>query len=189
MRMIGDQIQNGATTVWSSMVIYIFVCIVYVDLLQSALVEAMRNGLDKLVGTSSGYLESLPASVRARIGYLEDVQNDYDAAEEALNEEIKGLERKYKPVFDKLLLLRKNVISGEEPVPDAFSVVADDIQDDDDDDDDDEKEEEDVVGIPDFWLVALCNHPMFDDMVGCSLFFFFVVCTAREYSYYTYYMQ
>ena len=134
-----------------------YVCVV--DVLQSALVEAMRTGLDKLVGTSSGYLESLPASVRSRIDYLESIQADYDAVED----EIKALEEKYKPMFDKLLLLRKSVVSGEEPVPEEFVIVEDA-------EDAEEEEEEEVAGIPDFWLVALCNHPMFDEMVGFLLF-------------------
>ena len=123
----------------------------------------MRNGLEKLVGTSSGYLESLPAAVRSRINYLESIQADYDAAEDALNDEIKALEAKYKPVFDKLLLCRKNVISGEEPVPEEFAASCDE------DDGGEEEKDEDVTGIPDFWLVALCNHPMFDEMVGVCI--------------------
>lgn len=130
-------------------------------MLNSALVEAMRNGLEKLVGTSSGYLESLPAPVRSRINYLESIQADYDAAEDALNDEIKALEAKYKPVFDKLLLCRKNVVSGEEPVPEEFAVSCDEQE-----EDGEKEKDEDVTGIPDFWLVALCNHPMFDEMVG-----------------------
>lgn len=126
----------------------------------------MRAGLEKLVGTSSGYLESLPGPVKARIAYLESVQSDYDAAEDALDEEIKALERKYKPVFDKFLLLRKKVIAGEESVPEEFAVHDEEEQ-----GKEEESKKDDVCGIPDFWLVALCNHPMFDEMVCCLLCF------------------
>ena len=135
-------------------------------MLNSALVEAMRNGLEKLVGTSSGYLESLPASVRSRINYLESIQADYDAAEDALNDEIKALEAKYKPVFEKLLLCRKKVVSGEEPVPEEFAAPCVEEDEGGEEKEEEEEKEEDVTGIPDFWLVALCNHPMFDEMVG-----------------------
>ena len=42
---------------------------------------------------STGYLESLPISVRTRLNYLENLQEDYDKAEDAVNEEIKALEK------------------------------------------------------------------------------------------------
>lgn len=131
----------------------------FADVLQASLVEAMRAGLENLVGTSSGYLESLPGSVKARISYLESIQADYDALDDSLNDEIKALERKYKPMFDKLLQLRKKVISGEEEVPEEHSAEYEE--------EGEGEENEEVEGIPDFWLVALSNQPMFDEMV-CS---------------------
>lgn len=132
----------------------------FADVLQASLVEAMRAGLENLVGTSSGYLESLPGSVKARISYLESIQADYDALDDSLNDEIKALERKYKPMFDKLLQLRKKVISGEEEVPEEHSAEYEEEE-------GEGEENEEVEGIPDFWLVALSNQPMFDEMV-CS---------------------
>jgi nucleosome assembly protein 1-like 1 len=134
---------------------------VLADVLQASLVEAMRAGLENLVGTSSGYLESLPGPVKARISYLESIQADYDALDDSLNDEIKALERKYKPMFDKLLQLRKRVISGEEDVPEEHRTENEE------EDEGEGEESEEVEGIPDFWLVALSNQPMFDEMV-CS---------------------
>ena len=60
------------------------------------LIAAMQAGLASMVGTSSGYLEGLPAPVRSRISYLEDLQEEYDELEEKFEEELQALEEKYK---------------------------------------------------------------------------------------------
>lgn len=132
------------------------------DVMQASLIKAMQEGLQNLVGTSSGYLESLPGPVKARIAYLESIQADYDAAEDALNEEIKALERKYKPTFDGLFELRRKIVNGEEEVPEEHAIEVEE---------EGEEEDEDVAGIPDFWLVALGNYELFDSMVRLYLSF------------------
>ena len=109
---------------------------------------------------SIGYLESLPLSVRTRLNYLENLQEDYDTAEEALNEEIKALEKKYKPVFDKLTDLRKQVVSGNLEAPEEFKAEVDA------EDGQNTETGEDVSGIPDFWLVALCNCELIEEMIS-----------------------
>ena len=126
--------------------------------MEASLVEAMQHGLQNLVGMSSGYIESLPVAVRTRLNYLEDLQEDYDAAEEALNEEIKALERKYKPAFDKLTDLRRQVVSGKLEAPEEFKHEQEEG--------DDPQEDEDVSGIPDFWLVALCNCELIEELIS-----------------------
>ncbi len=109
---------------------------------------------------STGYLESLPISVRTRLNYLENLQEDYDKAEDALNEEIKALEKKYKPVFDKLTDLRKQVVSGSVEAPEEFKAEADAEE------DQSTEAGEDISGIPDFWLVALCNCELIEEMIS-----------------------
>jgi len=64
-----------------------------------ALVAAMQQGLMQMVGQSSGYIESLPAPVRTRIDYLEQLQEDYDKAQEQFEEEVKALEAKFKKLY------------------------------------------------------------------------------------------
>lgn len=125
--------------------------------------QAMQAGLQNLIGTSSGYIESLPGPVKARIAYLESIQADYDAAEEALNEEIKALERKYKPTFDGLLVMRRKIVAGEDEVPEEHAVE--------EEEEEKEEDEEEVVGIPDFWLIALSNNPLFEPIVRICIFF------------------
>lgn len=139
-------------------------CCCCADVLQASLVQAMQAGLQNLIGTSSGYIESLPGPVKARIAYLESIQADYDAAEEALNEEIKALERKYKPTFDGLLEMRRKIVAGEDEVPEEHAVEEEEEE-------EEGGEEEEMVGIPDFWLIALSNNPLFDPIVRiCSLY-------------------
>lgn len=123
----------------------------------------MKNGLENLVGMSSGYLESLPSCVRSRLAYLDKLQEDYDAAEDELNEEIKALEKKYKPVFDKLVDLRRRVVTGETDAPEEFKT--DEVVDVEQDGNGESAENEDVKGIPDFWLVALSNCQLLDEMI------------------------
>ena len=126
--------------------------------MQASLIEAMQQGLQNLVGSSSGYLESLPASVRSRLEYLDNLQGDYDTAEEALNEEIKALEKKYRPVFDKLTDLRRQVVTGALEAPEEFKV--------DEDGEGEGEAAEEVSGIPDFWLVALCNCELIEELIS-----------------------
>lgn len=67
-----------------------------------ALIEAMQRGLMRMVGSSSGYIESLPAPVRTRIAHLEDLQDEYEGLEEKFEEEMKVLEEKYRKLYGKL---------------------------------------------------------------------------------------
>ena len=66
------------------------------------MVKAMEKALGNLVGNSSGFLESLPRPVKARISYLEELQDEYNRLEEELEEQMKELELKYKPFFGRL---------------------------------------------------------------------------------------
>ena len=52
--------------------------------------------LDELIGSSSGFIESLPLKVRRRIQYLEQLQETHDELVEAFDEELAALEEKYR---------------------------------------------------------------------------------------------
>jgi len=69
------------------------------------MVQAMEKALGNLVGTSSGFLESLPGPVKARISYLEELQDEYNRLEEELEEQMKELEMKYKPFFGRFVCI------------------------------------------------------------------------------------
>ena len=55
-----------------------------------------QDELNKLVGTSSGFIESQPKVVRRRIAYLEELQEDHDQLQEQYEEEMEALEKKYR---------------------------------------------------------------------------------------------
>jgi hypothetical protein len=59
----------------------------------------MERGLARMVGQSSGFLEGLPAPVRARIAHLETLQEKHDELEDAFEEEQKALIAKYKAMY------------------------------------------------------------------------------------------
>lgn len=65
------------------------------------ILRALQAGLQRMVGASSGYLESLPAPVRTRISYLNELQDEYDDMEKKFNEEVRALEEKYKKLYSK----------------------------------------------------------------------------------------
>eukprot|EP00890_Picochlorum_soloecismus_P003947 jgi/Picsp_1/4553/NSC_01923-R1_nucleosome assembly protein len=126
---------------------------------EQSMVKAMEKALGNLVGTSSGFLESLPGPVKARISYLEELQDEYNRLEDELEEQMKELELKYKPFFDELYQKRKEIVCGEKEIPrdpDAAEVAGED----------EEEGQEETAGIPDFWLIALRNHEMLDGMMS-----------------------
>ena len=57
-----------------------------------------------MVGTSSGYLESLPKPVRNRIAFLDTLQGQHDAIEENYQKEKAALEAKYRAMYSEDLL-------------------------------------------------------------------------------------
>lgn len=165
-----------------------------------AFIQAMQRGLAQLVGTSSGYLEGLPRPIKNRIAYLEELQEEYDTVEDQLEEEIKALEQKYKPLLgkkrvwwswvwkftrrnlkkvwcvavDAFIQKRKRIIMGEEEAPKVSAVDEEaeaagedlpkvvEVK---EDGEEDEEDNEVPPGIPEFWSIAIQNHPMFEEMV------------------------
>ena len=55
--------------------------------------------LSSMVGTSSGYLESLPKAVRNRIAFLDSLQGQHDTIEENYQKEKAALEAKYRAMY------------------------------------------------------------------------------------------
>ena len=69
-----------------------------------ALIEAMQRGLMRMVGSSSGYIESLPAPVRTRIHHLEELQEEYQSLEDKFDDEMKALEEKYRKLYGQTII-------------------------------------------------------------------------------------
>ena len=55
--------------------------------------------LDTLIGRPSGLIETLPRPVQKRIKFLESLQDQYDAAVDDFDQEVKALEEKYNKIY------------------------------------------------------------------------------------------
>ena len=58
--------------------------------------------LNRMVGRSSGFIETLPQAVRGRIEYLRSLQEKHDDLEEEYNTELRALEAKYEALYGAL---------------------------------------------------------------------------------------
>ncbi|EPS37178.1 hypothetical protein H072_9167 [Dactylellina haptotyla CBS 200.50] len=122
-----------------------------------ALVSMIQGRLGKLIGRSSGYIESLPPVTRRRITGLKGVQKEHSKLEAEFQEEVLQLEKKYFAKFTPLYEKRFKIVNGvEEPTEDdvkAGTAEGDEIE--------DSKMDEDTAsvakGIPEFWLSAMKN--------------------------------
>ncbi|USP75823.1 uncharacterized protein yc1106_03097 [Curvularia clavata] len=135
-----------------------------------ALVAMMQNKLGSLVGRSSGYIESLPASVRRRVAGLKGVQKEHSKLEAEFQEEVLQLEKKYFAKFTPLYETRQKIVNGVEEPSEEQVKVGEQQQEEDEDEDQPEAElnkdeGKDVKGIPEFWLSAMKNQISLAEMI------------------------
>ncbi|KAF8539256.1 putative nucleosome assembly protein [Trichophaea hybrida] len=131
-----------------------------------ALVSMIEGKLGKLVGRSSGYIESLPTPVRRRITGLRGVQKEHSKLEAQFQEEVLQLEKKYFAKFTPLYEKRAKIVNGlEEPTEEE--VVAGKEDEDSDTEDAKKKEEstETMTGIPEFWLSSMKNNALLAETI------------------------
>ena len=135
-----------------------------------ALVSMMQAKLGSLVGRSSGYIESLPASVRRRVAGLKGIQKAHSKLEAEFQEEVLQLEKKYFGKFTPLYEKRAAIVNGATE-PTAEEVEIGETKDDEDDeeetsaDDVNKDEGANVKGIPEFWLSAMKNQISIAEMI------------------------
>ncbi|OCL03847.1 NAP-domain-containing protein [Glonium stellatum] len=132
------------------------------------LVSMMQAKLGSLVGRSSGYIESLPASVRRRVAGLKGIQKEHSKLEADFQEEVLQLEKKYFAKFTPLYEKRAKIVNGgTEPTEEEVKVG--EQQDEDDEDGAPEEKNDDagenVKGIPEFWLSAMKNQVSLAEMI------------------------
>lgn len=134
-------------------------------------VSMIQDKLSSLVGRSSGYIESLPLSVRRRVTGLKGVQKEHAKLEVAFQQEVLELEKKYWTKFNPLYEKRAKIVSGATE-PTEEEVKAGEQEDDEGDDKEvpaDSAEEkpqsENLTGIPEFWLSAMKNHPSVAELI------------------------
>uniref|UniRef100_A0AAY4CDT7 Nucleosome assembly protein 1-like 1 n=1 Tax=Denticeps clupeoides TaxID=299321 RepID=A0AAY4CDT7_9TELE len=108
---------------------------------------ALQERLDGLVGSPSGYMESLPKIVKRRVNALKNLQVKCAHIEAKFYEEVHELERKYaamyQPLFDKEEMKEKAKVEEEKK----------------------DEEKEDPKGIPEFWLTVFKNVDLLSDML------------------------
>lgn len=134
-----------------------------------ALVSMMQAKLGTLVGRSSGYIESLPVSVRRRVAGLKGIQKEHSKLEAEFQEEVLQLEKKYFAKFTPLYEDRAKIVNGaSEPTEEQVKVG----ETKDDEDEEPTPEEEvnkdegaNVKGIPEFWLSAMKNQISLAEMI------------------------
>jgi nucleosome assembly protein 1-like 1 len=141
-----------------------------------ALINMIEGRLGTLVGRSSGYIESLPPSVRRRVAGLKGVQKEHSKLEAEFQEEVLQLEKKYFAKFTPLYEKRAKVVNGEaEPTDAEVEAGKADEEDEDEEDAADEAGEEGgakveepaepTKGIPEFWLSAMKNQISLAEMI------------------------
>ncbi|KAH0563180.1 hypothetical protein GP486_002256 [Trichoglossum hirsutum] len=136
------------------------------------LVSMMESKLGSLVGRSSGYIESLPASVRRRVAGLKGVQKEHAKLEAEFQEEVLELEKKYFSKFTPLYEKRAKIVNGAaEPTEEEVAAGKAEGEDKEDAEKpaspDGKKDEvaEDMIGIPEFWLSAMKNQGSIAEMI------------------------
>jgi len=145
---------------------------------------ALQSRLDHMVGSTSGYIESLPKSIKRRIHALKNIQVETHKIEAKFYEEVHELERKYGALYQPLFDKRSEIVVGTyEPDDKECEWDSEDEFEDDEEGggtkikeidetkkDEDEAEMEtlktdDTKGIPGFWLTIFKNVPMMEEMI------------------------
>ncbi|EPX72492.1 nucleosome assembly protein Nap2 [Schizosaccharomyces octosporus yFS286] len=122
-----------------------------------AMLSMIQGRLSTLVGKSSGYVESLPANVHARIYALKGLQNDSESIQVEYREKMLELERKYEKMYDPLFSRRAEIVQGiSEPKPEELDEEFEVF----------ENNGQDLTGIPDFWLTCLQNVYLVAEMIS-----------------------
>jgi len=154
-----------------------------------ALMQALQGKLDGIIGTPSGYIESLPAPVKRRLKALKKIQLEATKIEAKFYEEIHALECKYHELYNPLYAKRTKITKGDYEPNDEECEWPSDSEDEDDDDEDGEENdkdakekkkkekeeaekkkeesasEEDLKGVPEFWLTIFKNVELLQEMV------------------------
>src|SRR6202012_2833736 len=127
----------------------------------------IQGRLGSLVGRSSGYVESLPPSVRRRVAGLKGVQKEHSKLEAQFQEEALELEKKFFAKFTPLYERRSTIINGAaEPTDDEVDAGKEDEEEEAETKEEEPKaEESETKGIPEFWLSAMKNQVSLAEMI------------------------
>jgi len=136
---------------------------------------ALQGKLSTMIGSNSGYIQSLPAPVKKRLKALKKIQFDSTKIESEFYKEVHSLECKYLEKFTPLFTKRNQITAGDyEPTEDECdwpsesedeeeSTLSKDVNE--KAKLEEEKKDEDVKGVPQFWLTIFKNVEMISDMI------------------------
>jgi len=150
------------------------------------LLPMLQSKLGSIVGTSSGYLETLPISVQKRVTALKNLHDRTEKLEEEFRKEEAALIQKYNQLKAPLYDRRAEIVDGKAE-PTAEELIVKKKEEEKAPKTDAPKPEEgiDIKGIPDFWLNALKHHDDFMDMIseedeGALKHLYDIQCTKIE---------
>merc|ERR1712212_817583 len=135
---------------------------------------ALQSRLDHMVGSTSGYIESLPKSIKRRIHALKNIQVATHKIEAKFYEEVHELERKYAALYQPLFDKRSDIVKAAyEPTDEECEWKADEEEELTDEmkekakleEEKKDEEKEDPKGIPEFWLTVFKNVDLLSDML------------------------
>ncbi|OJJ41292.1 hypothetical protein ASPWEDRAFT_102873 [Aspergillus wentii DTO 134E9] len=137
-----------------------------------ALVSMIQGKLGSLVGRSSGYIESLPVSVRRRVAGLKGIQKEHAKLEAQFQEEVLELEKKYFAKFTPLYQRRATIVNGATEPTDGEVDAGNEEEEEDaeakageEQSKKDEEKESATSGIPEFWLSSMKNQISLAEMI------------------------
>lgn len=132
----------------------------------------IQGRLGSLVGRSSGYIESLPPSVRRRVAGLKGIQKEHAKLEAEFQEEVLQLEKKYFQKFTPLYERRSTIVNGaSEPTEAEIEAGKDEEEEEKEEKTEENKpeteaaEETKMTGVPEFWLSAMKNQISLAEMI------------------------
>ena len=130
------------------------------------LLASIQDKLDDLIGTDSGYVESLPKDVKNRVYSLSSLQTELFNLEKNFQIEMFELEEKYNKLYRPLMDRRYGITKGEiQPTEEEIAKGRELVGEEDEDEEEEEEEEEHIEGIPSFWLTALENLPIVSETI------------------------
>uniref|UniRef100_A0A0C9RRH7 TSA: Wollemia nobilis Ref_Wollemi_Transcript_19153_1957 transcribed RNA sequence n=1 Tax=Wollemia nobilis TaxID=56998 RepID=A0A0C9RRH7_9CONI len=130
---------------------------------KAGLVNVLKDKLQTLVGTSSGYIESLPYNVKRRVEALQELQGQHKEFETKFFEEKAALEAKYQKLYEPFYKKRFEIVNGMIEVEVAKEVEG--AKEEKEEEPKKEKDATDEKGVPEFWLTAMKNN----DVVGMQI--------------------
>lgn len=142
------------------------------------LLESIQAKLGQLVGTDSGYFESLSKTVKNNVYGLKTLQEKQYKVEAEFQSELLELEKKFQKLYEPIFKLRKDIVLGNvvptaEEIENGKKTIEEENGADDEEEDEEEEGEEEEgeneseeKGIPFFWLTAMQNLPPIADMIS-----------------------